>query len=223
VVQIRRHTGNTKGRREGRFYLLVACCGFLALLGALIYILNSQSFTEAREQQKFLSDYEKVEGDYIYNFMNEINQVESNDDPSLQVKLDCLTSLLDFETIDDYVNGVSSRVLSEEDKEFMMEQYTDKKYLWDKSKLKGYWVLYPKDLNVIEGETPKDYWDTFRVRYGNFGLHDFSIPMFNRDKTFAVVLHAYQAGLDDARGMIEAYRKVNGRWVLYERIRLWVV
>lgn len=76
---------------------------------------------------------------------------------------------------------------------------------------------------LFSGESIDSGWIRFRAIYGNYGLHYFSIPLLNRDKTKALMTAGGWGGSRLGSGDLLLLVKKGDRWrIVKERLR-WVI
>ncbi len=131
---------------------------------------------------------------------------------------------LDFNTLsEDY-----KKIIDKSDVLFLFSQMTNKPYYWNEKKMCNVKCVSTKELKeiyYIPENTPRDSIKTVLSRcrkklktiYGHSFFEVYSKPLFNRDKTFAIVtLHG------GYYGNIMFFRKENNKWTLIKRQGTWI-
>ena len=121
-----------------------------------------------------------------------------------------------------FIKSLSDTVLTSHDKKFMNSQFEYQTLLWDQTKLINVWCLTPKDHYETQKNDTTDYWINFREHFGNYGKHDYSKPIFNKEKNIVVIEHRGQDDWVWGRGEILLFRKENGKWRLIIEENLWI-
>ena len=104
----------------------------------------------------------------------------------------------------------------------MKSQFVSQTLLWDQNKLINVWCLTPKDLYKVQENDTIDYWENFRELFGNYGHHNYSKPIFNKDMTIVVIEHSGQGDWVWGSGDILLFRKENDEWILIKEYNLWI-
>ena len=180
---------------------------------------NSQ---EKKTYSDLINSKRLIKQNETYDFMNEIFCKDSASVDSLQFTKIICSSIGHSKELGKFINEISDTILSNSDKKFMKDQLIKTSLIWDKSKLKNFWVLAPSDLNKIDDSGNNDYWEEFRKLYGNYGRHKFSKPIFNKNFTVAIIEHIGQGDWLLGSGEIIVYIKINEKWTFYFEKNLWI-
>lgn len=159
----------------------------------------------------------------IYEFMNYtlFGADSVIEDRREHIKLNCL-SFKHSSSLKKFINSQTDTVLTSQDKKFMKSQLEYQTFLWDQGKLINVWCLTPKDFYKTEQNDTTDYWENFRENFGNYGRHNYSKPIFNKEKNIVVIEHSGQGDLLWGSGEILLFRKENDKWRLIKELNLWI-
>ncbi len=119
------------------------------------------------------------------------------------------------------------------DKPFMLEQIDSSVLIWNCDRLNT--VICP-DTNVVDSifslpDKPiqskevlafKDPWSIFRQVYGNYGLHSYSKPIYNQNRTIVIIEHSGVGGYTMGSGEIYIFKRDNSKWELIYELDLWI-
>jgi hypothetical protein len=220
---MRRHPLNIEKRNN--YNLFIVGCGFIIILMIAFYMTNYISpnrqsrdldYSELVKKHKF------IEEEFAYELVNELIFSDSALVDSMEfVKINAF-SIPHSKEMKRFIKSFPDSVLNRNDKRYMTKQLSKKKLLWDKSKLNYCWILTSNDLNKINESDSTDYWEEYRKLFGKHGHHRYSKPVFNKDKTFAIIEYGSQRDWLVGGGGIYAYRKINGKWTYYTLMFLWI-
>lgn len=216
-----------KRNKNYKWNILIISIAFICIIVFVNHIYKytynyiNGSYTVLKNSSKVISDND------IYNFMNEIysnDNIENVTKDSLKLmKLMCF-SIPHEDAFIYLIDELPDTIVNVENKEYLKNQLDKKTKLWDKTKLKGCWVLTPSDLKKVdqlEKSNGKDYWTNYKALYGN-GNYRCSIPIFDKNKSVAIIHVERSGGYLLADGSIYVYLKRNGRWVYYTQSLLWI-
>lgn len=175
------------------------------------------SYLDLKNRNTVISEHE------VYDFMNyAIFGVDNSISERREFfKLNCF-ALKHSSDLRKFISSQSDTILTRQDKKYMRSQFDNQTLLWDQDKLINVWCLTPKDLYKVKENDSLDYWDNFRERFGDYGYHHYSRPIFNKDKTVVVVEHSGQADGLLGSGNILLFRKENHKWKLIKKQNLWI-
>jgi len=126
------------------------------------------------------------------------------------------------------IENLYPKYISKNDIIYLYSQLTCDEFLWDCSKLKNTVCLSVADLVDLQKSYQDScsyedvYWDTFIRKYGYYGLHVFSKPIFNLKKDFALVIYNGSGGRGLGSGQYLIFKKESNKWILVEEITTWV-
>lgn len=96
---------------------------------------------------------------------------------------------------------------SDQDIDFMrscLENHKAKS--WDKNHFKG--------VKLISNNR--------KIDYSKFSTYKYSMPLFSRDYSIAIIAEEYIGGMEDAWQGITIYRMIDGKWIKFAFVQLWV-
>jgi len=202
----------------GAGLLIVVLIGFF-LNGYDVYRKTNAgySYDDLKNRNTVISKQE------IYDFMNYtfFGADSAIDDRREFMKLNCF-SFKHSSDLKKFINSQPDSILTSQDKKFMKSQLVNQTFLWDQDKLINVWCLTPKDLYKTQENDTTDYWENFREHFGNYGRHNYSKPIFNKEKNIVVIEHREQGDWVWGSGDILLFRKKNGKWILIKELNLWI-
>ena len=68
----------------------------------------------------------------------------------------------------------------------------------------------------------KDYWEKFRIEFGDKCLRNYSIPYFNKEKNICIVINSVSCGPLWGGGQTSVYKKTKGKWKIIQTLDQWV-
>ena len=214
-----------KSRNQTNRNLFIIGCGFFIVTLISLYFIGFSkkyfdlmglTYNELKQTDKLIID------DEIYDFMNGVLMRNlSENDSSNFLKIICF-SIGNIEDIRNVINELPDSLIDEKQKIYLQGQLSNDKCIWDDSKLKGAWLLTPSELENINQNDSTDFWKEFRAKYGNYGKHKFSKPIFNKELTLAIILHSGQGGWLHGSEEVKVYIKIDNKWTLYKKIILWI-
>jgi hypothetical protein len=130
---------------------------------------------------------------------------------------------LDFKTLTEEYK----EFIDKSDLLFLFSQMTSRPYYWNEKKMYNVKCISTKELKevfYIPDKTPLDSIKKvlkrcrkkMEAKYGHNYFDVYSKPLFNRDKTFAVMTLQFSNG-----GFIMFFRKENNKWTLIKREGTW--
>jgi len=131
---------------------------------------------------------------------------------------------LDFKTLtEDY-----KEFIDKSDVLFLFSQMTSEPYYWSEKKMHNVKCVSTKELKeicYIPDNTPGDSLkillnrcrEKMKAKYGHYFYQVYSKPLFNREKTFAILSHRNGLG-----GEIMFFGKKNNKWILIKRQGTWI-
>jgi hypothetical protein len=146
---------------------------------------------------------------------------EATSDSLEFLKLVCF-SLKHSEELYSFIKSIEDSLVPKLDKRYMLKQHSDKTYLWNNEKLKMAWCLTPRDLVNVSYSDTTDYWEEFRKKFGKYGRHRYSKPIFNEDGSLCVIEHSGQGNWLTGSGTILLFKRENENWTLVRREYLWI-
>ncbi|WP_133607226.1 zinc ribbon domain-containing protein [Flavobacterium cheniae] len=216
-----------KRNKNYKWNILIMSIAFIAIVAFANHIYKythnyiNGSYTVLKNSRKVISDND------IYNFMNEIYSNESIENvtkDSLKFRKLMCFSIPHGDSFINLIDELPDTIVNVENKEYLINQLDKKTKLWDKTKLKGFWVLTPSDLKKVdqlEKSNGKDYWTNYKTLYGK-GNSSCSIPIFDKNKSVAIIHVERSADYLLANSSIYVYLKRNGRWEYYTQSLLWI-
>lgn len=179
--------------------------------------LEKATYEQLKEEFRLINEVE------IYEFMNSLLNGKDTvvEDKREHIKIDCLTREHGIE-IREFLEMQDDSVISKEDKEIMKLQFENTKYVWDCDRLQNVRCLTPKELKVIEKNTNRDYWELYKELYGKYGLHSYSKPIFNAEKTKVIIEHEGLSGWENGSGELYLFSNKNGKWYIEAKTILWI-
>jgi len=128
-----------------------------------------------------------------------------------------------FANLDIGFHNLSSDFIDREDILFLYSQMTCKPFHWDQKRLSNVKCISTKEFEDIfqtkdkmSKEDIKKLFKDFSKKFGDDRWDQFSKPIFNHMKTFALISHSSNAG-----GEILFFKKENGKWRLIGREGTW--
>ena len=208
-----------------RVILLSIFIGILLII--IVYKINEREHVNKKLEK---ATYEQLKEEFrlineveIYEFMNSMLNGKDTvvEDKREHIKIDCLTLEHGIE-FREFLELQDDSLISKEDKEFMKLQFANTKYVWDCDRLQNVRCLTPKELKEIEKNSDRDFWELYKELYGKYGLHSYSKPIFNKEKTKVIVEHHGSSGWENGSGDLYLFGKRNGRWYIEAKTILWI-
>lgn len=211
-------------RRTGNYNLIIVGCGFVILIYLACFMLCYEKHIElpGPNYAELANRYEILDEPFVYDFMNQIIQSKSSSDSLEFIKLKCFVLPHSKNSIKNLIYSINDSILSRADKWNLIDNLSDEWLLWNKNKLKKIWVLSPLELDKLDESRHDDFWINFKKFYGKYGLHSYSKPLFNEDKTVAIIEHAGSGDWLLGSGDIYVFIKYQGKWILYDSKMLWI-
>jgi hypothetical protein len=182
------------------------------------YVFNyiNSSYAEHKLNKELISD------NGVYDFLNEVYSENSllENDSLKYIKLMCF-SIPHTKTFVNLIDELPDTIVNIDNKIYLKNQICTKTKLWDKYKLKNFWVLTPFDLQKIENIENDNYWGNYRKLFGS-GKNSYSVPIFNKSKTVAIIQIKSQGDYLLGHESIKIYLKINESWILYKDELLWI-
>ena len=139
---------------------------------------------------------------------------------SMKWNINCLT-IPHNQTLKSFIKNVDDELITQTDKNFMKRQLNTMICLWNEEMLNSARCLCPKDYYKVGQNDTIDYWVKYRVNFGHGGDHRFSKPIFNSDRSLAVIEYENYFDLLAASNNIILYKKENGKWILVKWQNIW--
>jgi hypothetical protein len=206
-----RHKTNHKKTTHFYFpvqYLVSIVLLLILIIGLFIYN-TGDSYVQLKRNNKLIDD----QG--IYDFVNFAFFKADNIglDKREFTKLNCFTQK--YSTyITEFIDLQPDTVLSKQDKNYMKSHIQNRPFLWDENKLINVWCLTPKELNELSKHSTDNYWENYIKKYGKFGFHSFTKPIFNQDQNIVIIEHSGIGNGELASRDIYIFRKVKSKWKL---------
>jgi hypothetical protein len=210
--------------------------GLLIIVVIAVFFTNLENYRQRKSNtsyEELIEKHELISEEWIYKFMNNtfFNSDTILNDSLCFFKVNILTSKHSSD-LRKYIS--SSSLLSRADKKYLKSQLSNKIFIWDKNRLVNVWCLTPRDFFAIN-EIVSEKADTTDVAYainaysyvfeeihGVGGQHRYSKPIFNRDKSFAVIEYQYYYSAFAAGSDILLYEKKGDKWILIDEKNLWI-
>ncbi len=206
----------TKSRTLGISPLFITGCGFVLVIFLAFYMLT---YDENRNTpyEELKTHYPIAKDNFVYDFMNHavMNSDSLINDSLSHTKLICI-SLGHEKKIRSFLKSFIGKEIERDDFKFMSNQFSNEKFLWNKERLLNCWTITPDELNIIRKNDSVDFWEEFEREYGYNGKHLYSIPIYNKSKTFVIIEHNMQGHWFWGVHELLAYKKVNGVWVIVD-------
>jgi len=180
-------------------------------------------------QQKTNSPLNQTDSEFYYDFMNQ--NIFGGEKESEWCKLEA--QILKHDS--DWINHIKSldSLLTESEMNFMINQIDTTNREWECQKIKKVHCFSKSTLDsifsigtsVVEENGEKkviDAWEIFREKYGFGGIHSYSMPIYNEQKTVLLIKHGGQGDWLIGSGEIYIYKKVNNNWEYVDEISLWI-
>lgn len=197
---------------------------FLVLIAAAVFVYGN--FWESRLDDEAFEvhmyrRYEVIDDKVVYDFLTAIkSEIEHGETvPHLQINTRKFHS-----DVDAFLRSVDESILPSSKRNELLEGIVSKTWLWDSEKLTKYNCLTPREISEIhsaweevvshiEHELPaivmKDY-------------HQFSKPVFDTERKYALIQHYYFCGPLCAKEEIVLYVNKQGSWERVKEYVLWV-
>lgn len=223
---MKRKFRNTKYKQVGIPSLFIVGCGFTIVIFIGLFVLNYGNYRTKNNGYSYEDLKERnsvISGNEIYEFMNfALFDAENIENDSMEfMKINCF-SLKHSSDLESFIKSINDSILSSSDRLFMANQLNSETYLWDKNKLINVWCLIPSDFAKIHRSDTTDYWEEFRAKFGMYGHHHYSKPIFNIAKNICVIEHSGQGDWLVGSGDIFLFIKENGKWKLLKNEMLWI-
>ena len=106
---------------------------------------------------------------------------------------------------------------------YMYSQLSCEDYFWDTHQLPNTIGLTSEELErIFDDEDAIKNWEEFIGKYGLYGLHNFSKPIFNKAENIALVIHEGNGGCTLGSGTMYIVKKGKYRWRIVKEIELWI-
>jgi hypothetical protein len=96
-------------------------------------------------------------------------------------------------------------------------------YMFDCSLLTNTACISGADIAQIFGLDKEKGWTDFRNRYGKYGLHYFSIPLFNSNRTKAILITGGAGSTKTESKELLFLEKVRNKWTIYREVTLEII
>lgn len=197
---------------------------FLVLIAAAVFVYGN--FWESRlDDEAFevhmYARFEVIDDKVAYDFLMEIKPeiAESETLPHLQINTRKFHS-----DVDAFLRSVDESILPSSKLKELLERIVFKTWLWDSEKLPKYNCLTPREISEIhsaweevvsqiENELPAELPNSF---------HQFSKPVFDTERKYALIQHYYFCGPLCAKEEIVLYVNKQGSWERVKEYLLWV-
>jgi len=83
-------------------------------------------------------------------------------------------------------------------------------------------IISTDTLMNLQKNDVQSFWDGYRKKFGNGGFHTFSLPLFSKDKSIAIIKTGYHCGSLCGSGGIHIYKKVTGKWICVSSLKNWI-
>lgn len=220
---MRRSKQNRK--RFSNYNLGSVICGFLILMAITAFMVGFQSYNDSKKALAFADlalKYDVIVDEEVYLFMNDLFHRDSViTDKREMIKMNCISFPHD-EYVEEAVENHLDTLVTEDDIDYMLDQLSSDIMLWDSTMLTNCWLLKPSDFALINNSDTTDYWEEYVRVFGNYGLHNYSPPIFNKSKTIAILEHSGSGGGLLGSGSIMIFFKINGEWRYHDEISLWI-
>ena len=150
----------------------------------------------------------RVNDDFVYDFLNSyiLKEDPMKKDKWRKIRIEVIHHDQKWES---YIQSIDS-LLAPGDAEFMMDQITTRDLAWDCSKLNTVNCLDTRKVNAIFSNGMNS-WDIFRMEYGWGGIHRYSMPIYNKNKTVLLIEHSGSGGGTLGSCEVYIYKKLNCR------------
>ena len=187
---------------------------------ASLFLLNANNHMKiqfSHSYEELCEEYKTIEDEVVYDLINQAFLGKDIVLPdSIKWNIYCFT-IPHSRELKSFIANVSNELINKNDKYFIKSQLDATSYLWNNKRLNNARCLIPKDYYEEEENDTIDYWDKYEANFGYGGKHSFSKPIFNRDRTLAVIEHKYYFGFLYAGNVILLYKKEKCIWTLLER------
>ena len=93
-------------------------------------------------------------------------------------------------------------------------------YSFDCSLLQNTVCISGNDIALLLTLDKENGWKDFRNEYGKYGVHYFSIPLFNLDKTKAIIIVGGAGSTKTGSKELLFLKKVKGKWTINQEVTL---
>ena len=93
-------------------------------------------------------------------------------------------------------------------------------YSFDCTLLQNTVCISGTDIGLIFNLDNEITWKDFRNKYGKYGIHYFSIPLFNIDKTKAIIVTGGAGSTKTGSKELLFLKKVKGKWTINQKVTL---
>lgn len=98
-----------------------------------------------------------------------------------------------------------------------------KTYCFDCSLLPNTVCFSSADIAQLFALYDEKGWANFRNKYGNYGLHYFSIPLFNSDRTKAIIIYGGMGSTKTGSTELLLLEKARSKWTIYRTVTLGII
>ena len=213
------------GLKTFQFY--IGASSLLIIFLCCLFLLNYENHRKIRASYSYAdlrTQYQVIEDEIVYELINQVFLDTKIVDSMKMWNINCFTFQHSY-ALKSFIKKTSDDLISQTDKKIMRRQLNNTIYLWDNKKLNNARCLIPKDYYIVNQSNQNDsvdYWVNFRANFGYGGNNSFSKPIFNSDKSLAVVEYIGAVDWVVATNDILLFRKENGKWVLVKQQNLWV-
>ena len=207
------------------FHFFVFASSLLIVVFSSLFLLNIENYRIKRAFYSYVDlreQYNMVEDEVVYELLNQVFLGKGVVLPdSMKWNINCFT-IPHSQTLKSFITNVSDELLSQTDKISMKRQLNTTIFLWNDEKLNNARCLCPKDYYEVGQNDSIDYWVKYRASFGHGGDHHFSKPIFNSDRSLAVIEYENYFDWLAASNNIILYKKENGKWILVKWQNIWV-
>jgi hypothetical protein len=217
---------NPKNNQLGIPSLFIVGGGFTIVMLIGLFLLNYDNYRKNNASYSYLDLKEKynvIKEKEVYSFMNStFFKTDAIRSDSMEfTKIKCFSKKHSSE-LKSFIKSVNDTLLSSSEKKYMKNQLINEVYLWDNERVINVWCLTPKDRYPLNLSDTTDYWEEFSVSFGNYGHHNYSKPIFNKNNTTCIIEHSGQGDWIWGNGEILLFKKVNENWILVHEENLWI-
>lgn len=200
--------------------LAIVDCGFVFIILFSFFLFPAYqplSYDELIETNQVITDNE------VYDLMNELlSSKDSVKKDSMKYMKISVFPLKHSKALRSFIIDLEDTIVTQKDKEYMLQYFSTKTKLWDEKQLRNIWCIKPSELAELGGNYTLDYWQAYRKKFGDYGKHSYSKPIFNKDRTVAVIEHSGGGGWLLGSGAIWCFTKVDRSWRLTFKQTLWI-
>ena len=206
------------------FHFCIGASCLLITFLCCLFFLNYENHRKIRASYSYSdlqTQYCVIEDENAYELIQQVFLDTSTIDSMQMQNINCFTLQHSY-ALKSFIKNTSDDLISQTDKKIMRQQLNNTIYLWNNEKLKNARCLISKDYYKLNQNDSIDYWVKFRANFGYGGDSSFSNPIFNKDKSLAVMEFIGQGDWLVATNDILLFRKENGKWILVKQQNLWV-